>query len=177
MKIIKVVAFITAFLNSSSASSELIEKYWEGNSDTNNTSLTLDTSSRLEWLDLSYTEGMSWNQVNEMTMDGPFKGFRLATLKELMNFLEKAGIKKSGLNPKNVGEWDNMRALIDLIGSTYETGVVIGRYDDPKCRCKNTHNRWGLRALPIKGYTLSYPYGKVSDNARWVYSTGSFLVR
>ena len=177
MKIIKVVAFITTLLNSSNASSELVETYWEGSSDVNNTSLTLDTSSGLEWLDLSYTEGMSWNQVNEMIMGGPLKGFRMATLKELMRFLKAAGVNKSGFNPKYVGEWENMRTLIDLIGSTYETGVVIGRYNDPKCRCKNMHNRWGLRALPIKGYTLSYPYGKVSDNARWVYSTGSFLVR
>ncbi|RDH84531.1 MAG: hypothetical protein DIZ80_03395 [endosymbiont of Galathealinum brachiosum] len=177
MKIVMAVLFVTALLYSHVSSAELIEVPWEANSNINNTMLTLDTSSGLEWLDLSYTDGISWEQVNKLIVDGALKGFRLATFHELMSFFKQAGITKSGFNPDDVGEWGNMRLLIDLIGSTEGSGVVIGRYDDPKLAGLNIHNRWRLRALSTKGYTSSFQYGKLSDKAKWAYSTGSFLVR
>ena len=105
MKILIVVAFVTALLYSFGSSAELVEKIWEGDSNINNTLLTFDTSSGLEWLDLSYTDGMSWKEVNKLIVDGNLKGFWLATLQELMSFLKEVGIKKSGLNPADVGEW------------------------------------------------------------------------
>lgn len=177
MKIVMAVLFITALLNSHISNAELVEIAWEGNSNINNAMLTLDTSSGLEWLDLSYTDGMSWEQVNKLIIDGTLKGFRLATFQELMSFFKEAGITKSGFNPDDVGEWDNMRLLIELIGSTEGSGVIIGRYDDPKLTGLKIHNRWRLRALSTKGYTSSFQYGRLSDRAKWAYSSGSFLVR
>ena len=54
--------------------------------------VTRDTSTGLDWLDLTQTAGMSYNQVTQQLVPGgSFAGYRYATLPEIEGFLTSAG--------------------------------------------------------------------------------------
>ena len=52
-----------------------------------NDSLTIDTGTRLAWLDLAFTNGRSFDDVSsELGVGGEFEGYRYATRDEVFSF-------------------------------------------------------------------------------------------
>lgn len=73
---------------------------------------TLDTSTNLEWLDLSTTRGLSFNTVNEMiSTGGSLEGWRYATLGEIEEFWAEFGVQPG---PANSWQTEN-NGLFDVI--------------------------------------------------------------
>lgn len=73
-------------------------------------SITRDTASNLDWLDLTITANQSWNQVNSQ-LATTYAGFRFATDAELNILRTNAGFVGSALADR-----DAAIALINLIG-------------------------------------------------------------
>ena len=81
-------------------------------------SLTRDTATGLEWLDLTQTVNLSFNQVSaELGKGGDFEGFRYATLDEIRNLWLSATITdlSGSFSPVNVA---GVSLLVSLMGET-----------------------------------------------------------
>lgn len=86
-------------------------------------SVTSDTESGLDWLDLNFSTGLSYNQlIAETSGGGMFDGFRLAEISEIQTLFDAAGLPAIGSTTSDFGAVD---ALIDLIGSTSNQGSFL----------------------------------------------------
>ncbi|MEW8478619.1 MAG: PEP-CTERM sorting domain-containing protein [Candidatus Thiodiazotropha sp.] len=77
-----------------SANAVLIEEDWDRFSYDNNL-LTYDTDTGLHWLDLSVTRGMSFNQVEDLIMNGTLGEFLPASLSQVREFHANAGLNRT----------------------------------------------------------------------------------
>lgn len=81
--------------------------------------LTYDTETNLEWLDVTQTINMSFNDVMQLLgPNGSLTGFRYATGSEVTALLTFAGISSTQGAFTSTGEANNVRALIKLLGQT-----------------------------------------------------------
>jgi hypothetical protein len=82
--------------------------------------LTLDTATGLQWLDVTVTQGLSWNTVtSQLGADGRFTGFRRPSDAELATFWADAGIPDvvlAGATP-TVANFGPVGALQQLWGN------------------------------------------------------------
>ncbi len=87
-------------------------------------SLTIDTDTNLAWLDLTFTDGKSFDDVSsQFGAGGDFEGFRYATENEVLTFFEHAGIPNvPGTSSEN---FDPISALYTLVGTT-DTDLALG---------------------------------------------------
>src|ERR1039457_3030873 len=82
-------------------------------------SLTMDTTTRLAWLDLTASAGLPYQQVLADTQPGGiFSGFRFATAPEVLNLYPSAGIPGIGYYPLSTPP---ILTLISLIRSEEHT--------------------------------------------------------
>lgn len=82
MKFLKTIALLTA-LYSAAASASLQSIHWKSNGDGQ---VTLDTSTGIEWLDLTVTRGKSIDEVSAM-LQSSYAGWRLPTASEMRTLL------------------------------------------------------------------------------------------
>ena len=82
-------------------------------------SITYDSATGLEWLDVDFSANLSYNFVsNQFGEEGDFEGFRYATHQEVLDFLAEAGISLIDeliTNPIVVTACQN---FIELVGPT-----------------------------------------------------------
>lgn len=165
-----------ALLLSFSACAALVERdLW----DSGDGLITSDGLSGLDWLDVTATLNQSWNAVeNRLVAGGDLNGFRLATIQELSQFLDHAGIIYSNFTPADWGEKQHMISLFSLIGATNpELHTTEARYDAPT-QFGNTHNIWKLQYSPNGQATSSHDNGYTPDSpSTGDLRRGSFLVR
>lgn len=137
-------------------------------------SITRDTATGLEWLDLSYTSGMK-DEVDARLASGDLFGWRRATMDEVVAFWANAGITATGSGEDwnlsddpalmaavialmdNLGIWDSHPSVQLTGGLTAEAGegqntwyaAFLSRYrfseDDPFSEVAAT--TWALRAV------------------------------
>jgi len=90
-------------------------------------SVTLDTDTGLEWLDLTESQGLSYNEVVAgMGAGGTYEGWRYASVAEVYGPLTNAGIPDVGST--SVANIAPAQSLMDLIGSTsFQAGIGDGR--------------------------------------------------
>ncbi len=96
-------------------------------------SITIDTSTNLAWLDLSITEGISFNKVsNELESGGLYAGYRFASPDEVFLLFVAAQIPDINVpgDFANYGTTENSSpalTLIELMGPSYQvqTGDVL----------------------------------------------------
>jgi len=170
------IVVVVALILSSHSNAALVERdLWT----LGDARITFDWISGLDWLDVTATLNQSWDTVkNRLVSGGDLDGFRLATIQELSQFLDQAGIIQSNFTPADLGEKQNMISLFSLIGATNpELHITEARYDAPT-QFGNTHNIWKLNYSPNGQSTTSYDNGYTEDSS----STGdlrrgSFLVR
>jgi hypothetical protein len=104
-------------------------------------SLTIDTQTGLAWLNLSYTTGLSYDQVlADMQPGGMFSNYTFATAQQVTDLFTDAGVGPAGNYPLSMPAILN---LISLVGSTGpingNTGFIaisatpggFGTYEDP----------------------------------------------
>ena len=95
-------------------------------------SLTIDTSTNLAWLDLSITEGISFNEISgELGIGGIYYGYRYASPDEVFFLFVEAQIPDiNSVGDFGIGTVANATpalALIELMGPTSQThqGVTL----------------------------------------------------
>ena len=77
---------------------------------------TTDTESGLDWLDLTFSKGYSYNDlISETSSGGVFEGYRLATMSQVDSLYISAGLPTSG---NSTVDFLSVDSLIDLIGAT-----------------------------------------------------------
>jgi hypothetical protein len=82
--------------------------------------LTLDTTTKLEWLDLNLSTGLSINQVTGRLGAGQqFDGFRYATNAEITTLFLSGGITAPLWYSQDALDLANTLDLINLLGITY----------------------------------------------------------
>ncbi len=82
-----------------------------------NGSYTTDTDTGLKWLDLTATQGLSYNYVSsQMGEGGAFEGWRYATLNEVITFFENNGGSPQDSNTFDLENADAAEAIINLWG-------------------------------------------------------------
>ena len=137
--------------------------------------VTLDTATGLEWLDLTATLGMSYNQA-EASSYVTSDGFRHATMAEAQTLFLDAGF----LTVNNVNNPANDPAaalLLDLVGCTQFCGTVnaTGRgfadYTTPGWTTRPNYHNSGLGAGAAVVSLLSSNLDLVDT------TSGNFLVR
>jgi hypothetical protein len=89
--------------------------------------LTLDTSTGLEWLDLPLTVGLNYFEMEaQLEPGGSFAGFRYATAAEVEGLWASAGIPYTGVGisiPEMQANFGPVSALEGLIGLTSPSGM------------------------------------------------------
>ena len=147
---------------------------------------TTDTESNLDWLDVTKTQGVSYNDmVIELESDGLFNGWRFATINEVRDLLTKyTGINSSA---STVTYQNNeLDGLIDLLNPTIISNepddfyrVVVGFFDNSQ----NPGQILQTALLQDSGnnpnrYDWSrVPYHQSLNRATEYEGIGSFLVR
>jgi hypothetical protein len=95
-------------------------------------SLTYDSRTGLTWLDLTFSQGLSFTQtLAAMEPGGQLNGFRYATTAEVFSLFNSAGFKQGFITLSNPG-FEDINPLISLIGSTSAdgTGGITGTLVD-----------------------------------------------
>lgn len=98
-------------------------------------SITFDTVTDLEWLDLTLSLNRSFSDLTgEFGLGGDFEGFRHASEAEILQLWVNAGIPNINAGP-TTDNFDPIRNLQDLIGVTNTDPVLVvwltsGYFDD-----------------------------------------------
>ncbi len=180
---IGVAGFCLAFL-CSNVNAELVNHYWKTDGDN---LITRDTVTNLDWLDLTETNDMSYNDVSaQLGAGGMFEGFRYATNAEVIalwsnNFATdlSAGAPRDAFGPATQGVID-AAGFFGNIWNEYDPGDydygVTGLTSTSNPSDSNSHSLLGaLHWWKMEFYTENFWY--VQDDAIWVGSNiGSYLV-
>lgn len=151
--------------------------------------ITFDTKTKLQWLDVTVTQGMGYQDV----INSDFikhEGFRFADWREVLTLFSNAGITNScdfGLSGAPCGEVDAVNNLIDLIGAT-ATSTSGFRFSSgwhspyfvPQCGifgpCGDVAQATYLSVQPDSNYTASCcKFGSINHNPNPL--IGNHLVR
>lgn len=94
-------------------------------------SLTIDTSSGEEWLNLPYTDGLTYQQVAaDIGTGGTYSGFRFATVQDVLVLYQSAGIPGFGFYPTSSSAIASFLSQMEAYSTSYGqlelTGLVTG---------------------------------------------------
>ena len=132
------LGIITSFFSYQSKAT-LIDKDWNT---INDSALLLDTTTGLQWLDLSVTANQSYNEMQtHIQQGGAYGGFRYATRDEVLHLWSEANITDTSFTWVINGEWQNIKNLADRLGTsilldphgigTHALGMVEGELQLP----------------------------------------------
>ncbi len=141
--------------------------------------LTMDTKSRLEWLDITETAGLSYNQLlPQIAPGGSFDEFRLATSAEVSDLFAAAGITEIYVSAI-IGELEQVQALLSLISTTLDlVGVKRTAFLTSNTGGLPVNQHWMARTLWIPdGQTAATVQYEGVDDTYGAFPTGSVLVR
>ena len=115
-QLIKVCFGLSLIISSSLSNAALIDIDWNTPGDA---ALMQDTSSGLQWLDLSVTADQSYDFINtQFQQGGAYEGFRYATQAEVLALWSETGISDTGFNWTVNGEWQLVKDLADRLGTS-----------------------------------------------------------
>jgi hypothetical protein len=120
--------------------------------------LTFDTTTNLQWLDLSNTVGLTYQQIQEGAGGWTSKGFRPATRSELANLFEGVGLTLGP--PRSTANAPGAALLTNLIGcnlcgSTEGMTGAIFFYGD-ESRLNEGLIGFGLYEVDVYGEGFAY---------------------
>ena len=132
------LSVITSFFSCQSKAA-LIDLDWNT---INDSALLQDTSTGLQWLDLSVTANQSYNDVQaQLQQGGTYDGFRYATRDEVLHLWAEANITDTSFTWVINGQWQNIKDLADRLGTstlfdphgigTHALGMVEGESQLP----------------------------------------------
>ena len=174
-KVISIVVATLAIASlSSNSSSELIDKG----------RYTADTVSGLDWLDLSYTLGRSYNSVANGLGGFIEGGWRIATTAEVDDLFSRATQASEGVTVSPSDYYDSTVALIQCLSPTFYSGIegsppprlidggakfqrVVAVYNDGSAnQIDDPAGRAGLVASPDASPNGNYVRWTTDDNVR-----------
>jgi len=116
---IKSIILLVALTTSAHAA--LIQHDWET---VNDTALTYDTTTGLEWLDITVTAGLSYNEVAaELGTGGAYEGFSFASKQQVLNLLTAVDLQEIPNVPEYLGGEDQIQTLLSSWGVTWNLGT------------------------------------------------------
>ena len=118
MSTLKAFSVAVALTLSNSVSATIMSVDWETAGDN---LITRDTTSGLDWLDVSYTSGVSYNAFqSNVSSGGELTGFRVATFSEIDSLLASANViqNNSTTGHQDMDNAAEVEALVDLLGCT-----------------------------------------------------------
>ena len=99
--------------------------------------ITLDTTTALEWLDLTETAGLSYNYVNnQLLTGGKYEGWRYATLSETQDIMSKMGFAAEVVDrdalPEDLTKMSSLTGYFgDTFGAIYSNFTGIAGFTAP----------------------------------------------
>lgn len=153
--------------------------------------ITNDTATGLEWLDLTFTNGLSYNFVStQFGSGGQFEGFRYATSLEVDTLFRDAGFSHTD-RVYRIEDQLTARTLLGLVATTppllsvsFAFGITGEQLIDPFDPSFSSHFRFGISyawtLLPDhivpEGYAdgLEFHFFRIADDLS---APGSWLVR
>ena len=116
-------ALLAFALLTTNAGAALIDVDWAFPGDN---SLMQDTSTNLQWLDLSLSDNKSYNLViSQLQPGGVYDGFRYATRDEVLHLWSEAGITDTGFAWVNNGEYPIVSDMVNRLGWSVLDGIHI----------------------------------------------------
>lgn len=158
-----------------SAEAALVERDWQSPSDA---ALTYDTDTGLEWLDLTVTQGMSYNDVAPLLATGQiYEGFQFASDARIIGLFSAVDLVETESNRSTEGY--KVELLLNYWGVLYDFG------DGERSEFYTIHTaglpqgqHWTGRVVWLEagnvGVTAKYT-GRDNDFAS--FTTGSALIR
>ncbi len=120
--LIILISAVIYFAPTSQCSAELLVLDWEVAGDN---AITRDTTTNLDWLDLTATVGRSFNDVSRnLYLGGDFECFRHATFDEVFSLLTSVGWPVFGSNIFHPDAYQPLSLLQSLVGVTRDLGFM-----------------------------------------------------
>lgn len=142
-------------------------------------SITVDTDSNLEWLDVTLSTNLSYNYVStQFGAGGDFNGFRHASTDEVVSLFTAGGLPDiNGSGSTNLAPYEALSNILGATGSQdghLETNGITGTMDNSGSYRAGLIDFYYNNSVPTyKAYTNSLVY-----SAGFMYSTvGHWLVR
>ena len=121
--LIILVSTVYYFAATSQSSAKLLVLDWEVAGDN---AITRDTTTGLDWLDLTATVGRSFNDVSRnLYLGGDFECFRHATFNEVFSLLTSVGWPVIGSNIFHPDAYQPLSLLQSLIGVTIDRDFML----------------------------------------------------
>jgi len=150
-----------AFSISATTEAAFIESDWQSSGDN---LLTIDTASGLEWLDVPVVLNRSYIDVSsQFGIGGDFEGFRYATVSEVGDLFQNAGLTLTPPEGTYTGEGLLVEALQNLVGITVVSTPQLNTFgmtsdsaalcDEPDIGCVD--GAWLLRDTSDLSLTIS----------------------
>jgi hypothetical protein len=139
-------------------------------------SLTLDTQTGLTWLDLPFSQDLSYLQAEAaMQPGGEFAGFRHATADEVASLYASAGFGE-GFIPASTTSSQDVLSLISLIGATggTDTAGITGSLDSHGLALLAYLNNVSINSEP--GYLVTATAGTSYGLDTHYYDVGNWMV-
>ena len=112
---------LLTFCFSITAHAALIETDWAV---TNDAALTLDSNTGLEWLDITVTAGLSYNDVvAELGVGGAYEGFSFASSQQVAGLFSAVGLGEIPNVPELLGGGEQIQTLLGYWGVTWNLGT------------------------------------------------------
>ena len=128
--------------------------------------VTLDSSTGMEWLDLTLTAGMSYNEVM-LTDFVVVDGFRYATKEELDLLYQNAGVFDTGGPDSMPQNYEPAKLLLELMGCT--SGLLSSEF-----ACDGIEEDWSWGMYLRSDGTWMSMIDAVHDVNRGIVTTSSF---
>lgn len=146
-----------------------------------NGTYTTDTVSNLDWLDMSYTDGLSYNQTLALISGGSLNGWRFATSAEFNTLMEHA-IGFPYINNYSTLQFSQLVSLSGLMGNTYggppDYEYLVGYVESSSLSYADARQFGYIR------YSFNEGYVRPESHSGWDSAkdssdsnVGSFLVR
>lgn len=104
-----------------SSQAALLETDWASPGDS---ALTYDTATGLEWLDITVTAGLSYNQVAaELGAGGAYEGFEFASKQQILGLFSAVGLQEIPNVPEYLGGEAQIQSLLSKWGVTWYLGT------------------------------------------------------
>lgn len=115
----KLYSAVSLFLITAPAHAALIERDWHA---VNDTALTYDSATGLEWLDITVTAGLSYNEVAmEFGEGGDYEGFSFASSQQLIDLFLAVDLHEIPNAPSSEGP--KIQELLSYWGVTWYLGT------------------------------------------------------
>jgi len=139
------------------------------------------TRPQLAWLNLTYSDGLSYNQVlANLGPGGEFAGFSYATDQQVLTLFQDANIPGNGFYPQASPVFQTISAFIPMIGDiSGQNGYpgVIGIQRTPGYAGPgDSASIYCLYGNGVEGYRVASPDPTGFGNDQGIESVGSWLV-